>query len=138
MNRFFALKKMVKKPPKGRLERDVQAGVISYLETRTDFLWWRANTGAVRFGKDFVKFGLRGAPDLQGILAPTGRFIGIECKRELGGELSVFQERWAENCRRHGGLYIVARSVDDVVNGLGRPLQAHVQKVAMRQRAVRR
>jgi hypothetical protein len=137
LNRFFALKKMAKKPSKGRLERDVQAGILAYLETRADLFFWRQNTGAVRFEKAFVKFGTPGAPDIQGILAPTGRLTGIECKREIGGRLSVFQERWAENCRRHGGLYIVARSVDDVAKALG-PVQARIPKIPMRKRAVRR
>lgn len=126
----------VKKRPKGRLEREVQAAVIAYLETRTDIWIWRQNVGSTFYDGAFVKFGIRGAPDLQGLMAPTGRFVGIECKREVGGELSEFQERWGENCRRHGGLYIVARSVDDVINGLG-ALQARVQKVG-RARAIRR
>jgi hypothetical protein len=138
MNRFFALQKMVKKKPKGRLEKDVQAGVIAYLEMRTDCWSWRSNTGGAFFGNFFVKFGKRGAPDIHGLQAPEGRFFVVECKREVGGGLSDDQKAWRDNFVNHGGLYIgPARSVDDVVAGLG-PVRVHVVKIPMRKRAIRR
>lgn len=138
MNRFFAMRKMQKKPPKGRLEREVQAGVMDYLETRTDIFCWRSNTGAAWYGDFFVKFGKKGAPDIHGVKAPEGRFFVVECKREKGGDLSDAQKRWRDNFVNHGGLYIgPARSIDDVINGLG-PVLAHVPKIPMRMRAIRR
>lgn len=138
MNRFFALKKMVKKPPKGRLERDVQAGILAYLETRADVWCARSNTGAAHFGSAFVKFGVSGAPDIQGLMAPHGRAMAVECKREKGGGLSEAQIRWRDNFVAFGGLYIgPARDVQTVADGLG-PVLAHVAKIPMRKRAIRR
>ncbi len=112
---------------KGRLESSVQSAIIAYLAFRPDFFWFRVNTGATKFGKDFVRFGTRGAADLLGLLAPAGRLVGIECKREIGGELSAHQEAWGANVVAHGGIYIVARDVQDVIDGLGPP-QVKVQK----------
>lgn len=116
---------------KGRLEREVQAVVLGYLSFRADFFFWRANTGVAQFGKSFVKYGLPGAPDIQGVQAPSGRFVGIELKREQGGAWSPDQRRWAANCEAHGGIYILATCVHDVVAGLG-PCYAHISKQVRR------
>jgi hypothetical protein len=48
------------------------------------------------------------------------------------------QKRWRDNFTAHGGLYIgPARSVDDVVKGLGR-VRAHVPKIPMTKKVFRR
>lgn len=115
---------------KGRLERDVQAGVIAYLELRTDFFFWRANisAGVAPSGRFMKSGGKSGAPDIQGIQWPSGRFIGIELKREVGGTVSDDQERWGKNCTNHGGLYVVARSIKEVEIALG-PALACIPKL---------
>jgi len=118
---------------KGRLERQVQTGVLAYLSIRKDIIFWRQNVGAVKFDDFFVRFGLRGAADIQGIQGPTGRFFGIECKREIGGKVSQEQENWGQNVENAGGLYIVARSVEAVEKALG-PEQVRVVKLATRKR----
>lgn len=106
--------------PKGALEKQVQAKVIAYLELyRKDFFWWRANTGGAQFGNSHVRFGLPGASDIQGLLAPSGRFVGIECKREFGGRVSEDQEIWGHNVVAAGGIYIVAPALEAVIEGLG-------------------
>lgn len=111
-----------------RRESLVAAGVHAYLKTRTDVFFWRANTGAgIAPSGQFMRSGLKGQGDFLGLQAPEGRFIGIECKRERGGKLSRDQERFLENVRRHGGIAIVARSVDDVAIALG-VVRAYVQK----------
>ncbi len=115
---------------RGRRESEVQAAVVAYLSFRTDFFWWRNNISAGRAPSgNFMKSGgISGAPDLQGIQYP-GRFVGIELKREKGGESSEDQLRWAANCRSHGGLYILATSVKDVEVGLGPQLtKIHILK----------
>lgn len=115
----------------GRREGEVQAGILAYLAIRKDCWCFRSNTGGVSFGKSFVKFGIKGAADIFCVQAPTGRAVGIECKREVGGVLSVEQERWGENLKRFGGLYIVASDVDTVAQALGEE-QVRVEKVALR------
>lgn len=112
---------------KGRSEREVSAGVMAYLSLRQDCFCFRANTGAAKFGGYFVSFGLPGAADIQCVQGPTGRFVGIELKRELGGKVSGDQERWGAAVESAGGLYIVARDVDTVARALG-PEQARVVK----------
>jgi len=47
-----------------------------------------------------------------------GRYFAIEVKRP-GGKPTSFQEKFLENVKRAGGIAIVARSVDDVIRGLG-------------------
>lgn len=104
---------------KGRSEAEVQAGVISYLHSRPEIFFWRQNSGAYspRPGQ-FLQFGMRGVPDILGVQAPTGRMIGIEVKREVGGKVSPAQKSFGETMKKFGGVYIVARSIEDVKEGL--------------------
>lgn len=95
-------------------ESAVLAGVIAYLESRGDCLIWRNNTGAVKLADGFLKFGKVGSSDVIGVLAPSGRFLGVECKHPTGGALSRAQEEFRETVLEAGGIYVLARSVDDV------------------------
>lgn len=54
----------------------------------------------------------RGIPDLVAIR--DGWHVWIEVKTP-NGKLSEHQERWLEDLERHGGMYLIARSVQDVV-----------------------
>jgi hypothetical protein len=79
---------------------------------------WRVNTGAAkRPGGGLVRFGTPGDPDIMGILAPGGRTICIECKAE-DGRLSAAQVRRLAMMREFGALVIVARTIEDVEQGL--------------------
>jgi len=53
-----------------------------------------------------------GIPDITCITG--GKYIGIEVKSQ-GGKLSDNQEIFRDNLEMSGGIYIVARSVDDVM-----------------------
>lgn len=77
---------------------------------------WRCNGGVdVTRG---VRYGLGvGAADLIGLLVPSGRFIGVEIKSPTG-RLSREQQLWGAAVQRAGGVYIVARSVEDALAGL--------------------
>ncbi len=114
---------------KGRLEREVQAGILAYLAIRTDIFWWRANiqAGMAPSGQYMRSGGIPGAPDIQGIQFPLGRFFGIETKREFGGVFSPDQLRWKANCEAHGGIYIGATAIEAVQIGLG-PCMANIPK----------
>jgi hypothetical protein len=79
-------------------------------------LFWKNNTGVLRDRDDRpVKYGLPGSSDILGCV--KGRFIGIEAKvgRDRQRENQSF---FALAVRNAGGLYILARSVDDVTNTL--------------------
>lgn len=74
---------------------------------------WRANTGVAFDAKGrAVRFGVPGAADISGILR-GGRRIEIEAKSPTGRQ-SPQQRVWQAMIEAHGGLYVLARSVEDV------------------------
>ena len=98
-------------------ESDIQALILIYVTSLPCSFGWRMNTGAVQQGDRFIRYGIKGQPDIFLIL--NGRFIGIEAKTKTGRQ-SADQKQWQRNCERGGGLYILARSVDDVRDVLER------------------
>lgn len=78
---------------------------------------WRNNTGALGTADRFVKFGLEGSADFLGILGPSGRFIAIECKSSSGRQTEQ-QRAFQAMVERFGGLYILARSIDQIETAL--------------------
>lgn len=57
----------------------------------------------------------RGLPDL--ICLKDGKTIYIECKgQRAGAKLSGPQEVMRQDIERHGGVYMVARSIEDIEN----------------------
>lgn len=80
---------------------------------------WRQNTGAATLNGRLVRFGTPGAADIQGIIRPTGRFLAIECKSTTGAAREN-QKKWRKMVEDHGGLYILARSVEEVDAALAR------------------
>jgi hypothetical protein len=82
---------------------------------------WRNNTGCLRDRNNRpVYFGKPGSSDVIGVL-PGGRFIGVECK-SAKGKLTEKQKEFLARVEELGGLAIVARSVDDVIQGLKKPV----------------
>jgi hypothetical protein len=73
---------------------------------------WRQNTGGAMLKGRFVRFGVPGAADISGILA-GGRRLEIECKAECGRQ-SEEQLRYQLMIEHFGGVYVLARSVEDV------------------------
>jgi hypothetical protein len=49
----------------------------------------------------------------------VGVFVGIEVKRPSIKTLRPAQERWKRLIQESGGIFLEARSVDDVIDGLG-------------------
>lgn len=68
-----------------------------------------------------IKFGVEGEADIQGIIAPNGRMLSIECKTGTG-RLSAAQKRWRAMVEKYGGLYIEARSLNQVIDEVKRAL----------------
>ena len=83
----------------------------------------RMNTGKANMAKPgqkprWVQFGIPGQPDVMGLaelssIGWLGRAIGIEVKSPTGRQ-SPEQQRFQAIFERFGGLYILARSVEDV------------------------
>lgn len=98
-------------------EKDVLSQVLQYLRLKK-CLCYRMNTGAGVFqNKDgprrFVRFGEKGMAD---ILAFTkDSVIWCECKSSIGRQ-SAAQALFQSEVESFGHIYILAHSVDDVVN----------------------
>lgn len=97
-------------------EHHIQNEILRAFGTRADMRLWRQNTGAATFRGQRVSFGVPGAADITGIL-PDGRRIEIEVKSAVGRQ-SAAQKSYQAMIERFGGVYILARSVDDVYAGL--------------------
>jgi hypothetical protein len=105
-------------------EADVQKQILTLLQMRR-IPAWRNNTGAAWLpgagGKMRpVRFSIPGAADVFAILPPNGTFLAIECKRSKGGTHSDEQKAFGRMVRDAGGIYVLARSVQDVLEVLGR------------------
>lgn len=101
-------------------EKGVVKACLQYLQFKGVYCW-RQNTGGVQYhskkkGTQFVRFGVPGISDILGCM-PDGRFIAVECKAGRN-TLTKDQRVFLEQIRQAGGIGIVARSVDDVVDAL--------------------
>jgi hypothetical protein len=105
--------------PRQNPEAHLVADVADAFGSHPDIFMWRANTGAARSKnrKRFVRFNTDGTADFIGCLAPDGRFFAIECK-SLNGVQSSDQIVFQGAMEQRGGLYILARCVEDVRRAL--------------------
>ena len=95
----------------------VQRDILRYLATRSDVRAWRANSGAAIGRRGLVRFGVPGQADISGIMR-GGRRLEIEVK-SAKGRLSPQQVRFRMMIEDFGGLFILARCVEDVEGRLG-------------------
>jgi hypothetical protein len=111
--------------PNTTSERQIQHEILSTLGSRPDLaMIWRNNTGKARSLHDpnvVVSFGVPGSPDIIGFLR-NGRFLGIEVKAARGNQ-SEQQRRFQARCEQMGGLYVLARSVDDAMTAVSKALE---------------
>jgi hypothetical protein len=93
-------------------ESEVLRACLDYLAARGIFAW-RNNTGGARVeGNRFIRFGVKGSPDILGVM-PDGRILCVECK-SAKGRLTREQREFGEAVLRRGGVYVVARGVEDL------------------------
>lgn len=86
--------------------------VIKYLRA-LGHVAWRNNTGAVKRGERWIRFGVPGLPDVLGVRRPDGRLLGIECK--VGrNTLDAKQAAMLETLRQAGAIVGCARSIEAV------------------------
>lgn len=103
-------------------EQALVNAVIRYLGLRGFFVW-RQNQGAMsgvhKGRKWFVRFAhVAGISDVIGI-APDGRFVAIECKI-APNKPTEEQKQFLREVARLGGIVLLAYSIDDVVEMVGR------------------
>jgi RecB family endonuclease NucS len=89
-------------------EHQIQKEIIQYLNAKCLFNW-RNNVGR----KHNLYFGLKGSADILG-LTKEGIFFAIEVK-DYKGKQSEEQIRFADIIQRNNGIYILARSLNDVI-----------------------
>lgn len=119
-------------------EKDVQRAIMLAMRGRTDLRIWPQQTGvgvplsAVKSAVAVlaighparkmlesaprIRYGLPGAADLSGILA-DGRRLEVEVKSATGRQ-SEQQKAFELMMERYQGLYVLARSPEDVVAAL--------------------
>ena len=117
-------------------ERDIQTAILREFGSDRRLRLWRSNAGVGvvgdvalimkicrRFGVParLVRFGVPGQADLTGIL-PTGRRLEVECKTENGRQ-TADQANYEAMIGRMGGLYVLARSPEDVRAAIGEELE---------------
>ncbi len=112
-------------------ESQTQAAILKYLGNRKDCRVWRNNTGKIadRTGR-VVSFGLQGSADIIGIRkaffggygeigtwaalsVECGQFLAVEVKSDTGRQ-SEAQRKFQAMVEAFGGLYILARRVEDL------------------------
>lgn len=94
-------------------EAGVQRAILDLLAAER-ILAFRMNSGVMRIGRRFVRFGVPGMAD---VLAFPGCVLWIEAKAAEGRQ-SAEQASFQRQVEREGHSYIVARSSDDVLQWL--------------------
>lgn len=103
---------MIDHDEKSPAEKQIQNEILRAFGARSDMRLWRANAGVAKRGKRVIRFGVVGQADLTGIL-PDGRRLEVEVKSDAGRQ-SRAQRDYQAMIERFGGVYVLARSVDDV------------------------
>lgn len=89
---------------------------------------WRNNSGVARTERGMIRYGVAnpGGADLIGIF--NGRFLAIEVKSRTG-RTSTEQERFGELVRAKGGIFILARDVETVLEVLNSEEKLDQQRI---------
>lgn len=99
-------------------ERAVLRACLDWLHVR-GILAWRSNNAGVRVGEGASRYafhGMRGVPDILAVRA--GKFYGIECKA-TNGKQSDHQKAFQSALEREGGIYLLVKSLSDLIEGMG-------------------
>ena len=85
-----------------------------------DGVWWRANCGSTNMAgagqrKRFVRFGVPGMSDIQGV--NVGRAYFIECKTAKGKQTPL-QIAFQAVVEHAGAVYLLVRSIEDLEKAL--------------------
>ena len=94
-------------------ETKIQAEILKYLSQKGIFCW-RQNNGAVwdaKLGMYRSHSGMAGVADI--LAVHNGNLIAVECKTNKG-KMSPAQFLFKKRLEEAGGIYILARSVEDV------------------------
>jgi len=103
-------------------EADVLSAILTALALHPRVAWaHRFNVAAGKLvhskgRSQFIRFGFPGCPDVLGQLR-TGQILAVEVKRP-SGTTTPEQDAFLDCVRANGGVALVARSVDDLLEAL--------------------
>lgn len=105
----------------GQAEKRIENEILKILKLSGVFAWKCQTVGIFDpkkkiFRRNTNPFHIKGVADILGIY--KGQPLAIEVK-SITGRLSPDQKLFLETFRENGGISLVARSVDDVIKGLG-------------------
>src|SRR3990167_6222466 len=93
-------------------EKPTQKAILQYLTMRRIFHWKNNTVGIYKKTTDsYIPSQAVGSPDIFAV--KDGRIIGIEVK-DIKGAQSEHQKAFQAGLEKAGGIYILARSLDDV------------------------
>lgn len=102
-------------------EKEIQQTIIEWLLLKKIF-HWRQNSGAFKTETGgFYKMGIVGAPDI--FILKDGVIYGCEVKNKAGKQNDnqiAFQKQFT----KAGGVYFIARDVEDVIDILCKKLRS--------------
>lgn len=96
-------------------ESEILRLCLDYLRINNIFCF-RANSAAFfsQDGKRFIRtHDIKGVSDIIGVLPASGKFLAVECKTAKGRQ-SIEQKAFQMAVERNNGIYIIARSTDDL------------------------
>jgi hypothetical protein len=104
-----------------REEQDLSNAVMNYLAIKGILHYRVRNTGTIihkrgggiAYGRDRYSTTQRGAPDI--LAWDNGKAYGFELKSQKG-RIRPEQEEWLSKFRDEGGIGMVIRSLDEVMN----------------------
>jgi hypothetical protein len=91
-------------------EKDIIKQITDWLDYKHYFWWYVPNRGRWDKGQDKCT---PGAPDI--CVMVDGKLIAIEVKSPTGRQTKA-QELFQFNLEAVGGKYLIARSIDDLIN----------------------
>jgi hypothetical protein len=97
-------------------EKTIQRMILTFLAAHKIFVFRINTTGVYDTKRNIFRtlhgFSMKGVADILGMM-PDGRFLAIEVKTAKG--VQSFDQKHFEECvKKNNGIYILARSVDDV------------------------
>lgn len=101
-------------------EKQIENQILFWLRAQGIYSWKNQSVGIFDakkqvFRKSKNPWHINGVADILGVI--EGRFLSIEVKSKKGVH-SDSQKTFAENVGKNGGIYILARSVEDVQSAL--------------------
>ena len=97
-----------------KIEQSIQRACLDYLLLRRHFVWKVSTVGIKKENGSFIPTGKKGVSDIVGI-TKDGKFLAVEVKAPKG-ILSEAQSDFLLQIKNRGGISLVARSVNDLIN----------------------